>query len=415
MTDSVTTEFIRANANGDVRQLALQAARHPGVDMPFALDQIAGRQTARRKLPSWATVDGIVYPPRLPMEQCSGEAAALHKAAVARRLCGPGGRMVDITGGFGVDFAFMARGFGSAVYVERQERLCAIARHNLPLLGLERAEVVQADGADYLRHTPQADLVFADPARRDAAGGRTFAIADCTPDVAALRPLLLAKGRHVMIKLSPMLDWRKAVADMGGCVGEVHIVSVGGECKELLLVLPGQEAHGPAVHCVCDGAEFVFGAEEQDGGADGTGGSGGGLAEADLPGLAGRLLYEPDAAVMKAGCFGLLERRFGVRSVSANSHLFIAGAAAEGFPGRAFAISRATTMNKRSLKSALQGVAKANIAVRNFPMTVAQLRRRLKMDDGGDCHIFATTLADGTHTLLVCERIGGGKRHFNHR
>ena len=399
MTDSVTTEFIRTNADGDVRRLALQAVRHPGVDMPFALDQIAGQQTARRKLPSWAAVDGLVYPPRLPMEQCSGEAAALHKAAVARRLCGPGGRMVDITGGFGVDFAFMARGFGSAVYVERQERLCAIARHNLPLLGLERAEVVCADGAEYLRHAPQADLVFADPARRDAAGGRTFAIADCTPDVAALRPLLLAKGRHVMIKLSPMLDWRKAVADMGGSVREVHIVSVGGECKELLLVMG--EGGGLAVHCVNDGHDFAF----EDDVAAVAGGAAGGDGGDALGGLAGMWLYEPNASVMKAGCFGLLERRFGVRALARDSHLFASRAAVAGFPGRGFVVERASTMNKRGLKAALQGIGKANVAVRNFPMTVDGLRRRLKMGEGGSVYIFATTLADRTHVLLVCSKV----------
>ena len=391
-----TLDFIEANAGADVRRLALQAGKHPGVDIPFALDQIAGRQAARRKLPSWAAVEGLVYPPHLSMEQCSGEAAARYKAGVARRLCGGGGRLVDITGGFGVDFAFMAGSFAEATYVERQERLCAVARHNLPLLGLPGAGVVCADGTEYLRSMEPAAMVYVDPARRDAAGGRTFAIGDCTPDVGALRSELLLKARWVMVKLSPMLDWRKAVADMGGSVREVHIVSVGGECKELLLVMG--EGGGLAVHCVNDGQDFAF---EDDVDA----GSSGGLGGDALPGLVGMWLYEPNASVMKAGCFGLLERRFGVRALARDSHLFASRAAVAGFPGRGFVVERASTMNKRGLKAALQGIGKANVAVRNFPMTADGLRRRLKMGEGGSVYIFATTLADRTHVLLVCSKV----------
>ena len=398
-----TIDFIRDNADGDVRRLALQADRHPGVDMPLALDQIAGRQTARRKLPSWAATEGIAYPPHLAMEQCSGEAAARYKAGVARRLCG-GGRLVDITGGLGVDFSFMARGFGSAVYVERQERLCALARHNLPLLGLGGAEVVCADGADYLRRMPRAAMVYADPARRDAAGGRTFAIGDCTPDVLSLRDVLLDKAGVVMVKLSPMLDWRKAVADMGGCVAEVHIVSAGGECKELLLVLTQGGSPAPAVHCVSDGADFVFTAgEEAAQGADTARTAAVSLPDG-LQDLAGWHLYEPNASLMKAGCFGLLERRYGVRQAGRDSHLFLSPAAVSAFPGRGFAISRATTMNKRELRAAMQGISRANVATRNFPLSVAELRRRLKLGDGGDVYVFATTLADRTHVLLFCAK-----------
>ena len=391
-----TLAFIKANAGADVRRLALQAGRPAGVDIPFALDQIAGRQAARRKLPSWAAVEGLVYPPHLSMEQCSGEAAARYKAGVARRLCGGRGRLVDITGGFGVDFAFMAGGFAEATYVERQGLLCDIARHNLPLLGLPGAGVVCADGTEYLGRMEPADMVYVDPARRDAAGGRTFAIGDCTPDVGALRRELLLKARWVMVKLSPMLDWRKAVADMCGSVREVHIVSVGGECKELLLVMG--EGGGLAVHCVNDGQDFAF----ED---DGDGGSSGGLGGDALGGLAGMWLYEPNASVMKAGCFGLLERRFGVRALARDSHLFASREPVAGFPGRAFVVERASTMNKRGLKAALQGIGRANVAVRNFPMTVDGLRRRLKMGEGGSVYIFATTLADRTHVLLVCSKV----------
>ena len=396
--DKDTLDFIEANAGSDVRLLALQAGKHPGVDMMYALDQIAGRQAARRKLPSWAAVGGIEYPPHISMEQCSGEEAARYKAALAARLCG-GGWLVDITGGLGADFSFMARAFDRATYVERQERLCALARHNFPLLGLGGAEVVCADGADYLRRMGRAAMVYADPARRGASGGRTFAIADCTPDVAALRPLLTEKADRAVVKLSPMLDWRKAVADMGGSVREVHIVSAGGECKELLLVLSAEGEGGPDVHCASGGSVLSYrpgDAPDAPKCADGT----------ILGSLAagGWHLYEPNPSVMKAGCFGLVCSRYGVEQLAPNSHLFVSRGGVEGFPGREFAVRTASTMNRKSLKRALGGLRRANVAVRNFPMPAAELRRRLGLADGGDTYIFGTTLADRSHVVLVAEK-----------
>ena len=202
-------EFIREHRHDDVRQLALQAARYPDIDMQQALQQIAGWQTACTKLPEWAATDGIVYPPRLSMEQCSSEATAKYKAKV---LDPSPSTVIDLTGGFGVDFSYMARGFQKAVYVERQPHLCEAARHNFQLLGLENAEVVCGDGVEYLKNLPppfnaQSRLtIYLDPARRDENGKKTYAISDCTPDVVALKDLLLEKAGRVMIKLSPMLD-----------------------------------------------------------------------------------------------------------------------------------------------------------------------------------------------------------------
>ena len=368
-----------------LRQLALRGTKDPEVDLPFALDQIAGRQTARRKLPSWAATEGIVYPPHLSMEQCSSEPTARYKA----RLVGTGDAMVDLTGGFGVDFSFLAQGFAKAVYVERQERLCEIARENFRLLGLAQAEVVCADATAYLQQMPPTDLIYIDPARRDDHGGRTYGISDCTPDVLALRDLLTAKARRVLVKLSPMLDWRKAVADVGTAhVREVHIVSVGNECKELLLLL----AEGEGLRLVCVNDDDVFETTAQ---------------TAQTPPIAQpfNYLYEPNASIMKAGCFDEVACRHGVAPIAPNSHLFVSGELVAGFPGRSFHIDAVTTLNKRDLKEALHGTTQANITVRNFPLTVAELRRRLKMGEGGGTYIFATTLASGDRRLFVCHKI----------
>ena len=388
--NQATIDFIRLHADDDVRQLALRGTKDPEVDLPFALDQIAGRQMAKRKLPSWAATEGIVYPPHLSMEQCSSEQTARYKAEMAGR----GQRLVDLTGGFGVDFSVMAQGFAEAVYVERQAPLCEIAADNFRLLGLQQATVVCADGTDYLQTMPPADLIYIDPARRDDHGGRTYGIADCTPNVLSIRDLLMEKAERVLIKLSPMLDWRKAVTDLDPqYVREVHIVSVANECKELLILL----SPGTSFRLICANDNTKF--EPHTPHAPHT----------QLPGTlrfsaGNNYLYSPNASIMKAGCFAELAAHFGIHQLAPNSHLFVSDKQAEDFPGRIFHIDAVTTMNKHDLRQHLQGLTQANIAVRNFPLSVAELRKRLKLSEGGSTYIFATTLADGKKVLLICSR-----------
>ena len=485
-----TAEFIQEYREKDTRQLALQSARFPEVDMPYALDQIKGWQTARRKLPTWAACDGIVYPPHLSMEQCSSEPTAQYKLNLAMEWASrvesselrvesfEGGvessenevesselrvqsselrvdnsseqpatlnsqlstlnchasSMTDLTGGFGVDFSFTSCAFASATYVERNEQLCRMVEHNLPLLGIDNAKVVCADAVDYLSTLDTQTMIFLDPARRDQHGAKTVMLADCTPDVVQLLPQLLKKSRFTMLKLSPMLDWHKAVEDLQGMVREVHIVSVGGECKELLLVLSKEIESELKVFC----------ADLEAGGGSGGSSSSSGSSCSSLssepsfprtpsspstpshpsnaslfvytPGSLrpapnsklktqnSKFLHEPNASIMKAGCFDELAAAYGVSPVSRNSHLFLAEQPVEGFPGRAFSIERVTTLNKRELRQALAGIEKANIATRNFPLSVAELRKRLKLKDGGDVYIFATTTAEDEHLLLISHK-----------
>ena len=379
-----TLDYIRQHADEDVRQLALRGHKCPDVDLQYALEQIAGRQKARTKLPSWEAIDGIVYPPHLSMEQCSSEVTARYKASIA----GKGALFVDLTAGFGVDMALISQGFQKAVHVERQPQLCAISSENFRLLGLNHVEVFCGDGVAYLHTMRHADLLFIDPARRDVHGGRTYDISDCTPNVLEILDEMLEKADRVMIKLSPMLDWRKAVADLGK-VNEVHIISVDNECKELLLIL-SKTMKPLRVFCVNNDEcfEVVEGISSQ---------------PRPLP-QDMRYLYEPNASVMKAGCFDLIEQRFGVVQLERNSHLFVSDKEILGFPGRQFLIEKRTSMNKRELKATLADVDQANITVRNFPMSVAELRKRLKLKEGGDVYIFATTISDEGHQLLVCRK-----------
>lgn len=447
-----TREFVAMHRNEDVRELALKAKRVEGLDLPLALDQIAGWQIARKKLPQWASCEGIVYPPHISMEQCSSQFTAQYKSEIAQTLLAPAATvrarvsdsgesdnqttksepqlsdsaesvmqtaksafqlsdspesdtlvakraMVDLTGGFGVDFSYLARGFSQATYVERQRHLCDLAEHNMAALGLDQARIVCGDGVEYLRQMGPVDFIYLDPARRDEHGSRTYAIEDCTPNVFELRDLLLAKSQYTLVKLSPMLDWRKVVADFDGTVREVHIVATGNECKELLLVL-GQQVHeepsAPRVFCVNDNQRIDYDSASYTQGLR--------IGGKPLPEVK-NYLYEPNASIMKAGCFDLVEERFGVTQVGPSSHLFVSATPVADFPGRGFAIEAIGGMNKKDIKRLLNGTKQANIAVRNFPLTAPQLRKKLKLADGGPVYLFGTTMQGCDHVLLRTSKI----------
>ena len=393
MINEATRRFVHEHADDDVRQLALRASKDAEVDLTVALQQIQGRQMAVDKLPTWAAVDGIIYPPHLSMEQCSSETTARYKASVATMLSEQRQKLVDLTGGFGVDFYWMAQAFQTAVYVEQQPMLMDIAAANFTTLGL-KAETVRDDAANFLHRMEHASLIFLDPARRDNHGVRTYGIADCSPNVLTMVDELMEKADFVMLKLSPMLDWRKAVADIGPQrVSQVHIVAVKNECKELLLVLSCKPLVQRQVICVNGESIDTFPLDDDSPQA----------ATWQGP-LAGAWLYEPHAALMKAGFFSRLAERHHVSPLARNSHLFVADHYVEHFPGRSFRIVDCSSMNKRELSQKIIPLRQANISVRNFPMTVAALRQRLKLSEGGSNYVFATTLASGEKVLLVTTR-----------
>lgn len=398
-----TWNFIRQHANDDVRKLALQGCKDAEVDLPMALQQIAGRQTAKKKLPTWVEADGVIYPPHLNMEQCSSEQTARYKASL---ITSKGDTYVDLTGGFGVDFYWMSQGFKHRYYIEQNAELCAIAEHNFEVLGLE-SSVRCCDTATYLTEMDHASVVFLDPARRNEHGGRTYDIRDCTPNVLELLPILLEKADTIVLKLSPMFDWRKAVSDLK-YVSEVHIVSVANECKELLLVLHQQRVDRPSITCVNDDTVFkVFSTLENDVFSTGKQCFPSGKTMVSLPENDDlRYLYEPNASIMKAGCFAEIEQQYPARQLSTNSHLFLSSVEIKEFPGRRFQIQSVSSMNKQELKSSLSETKQANIAVRNFPLSVEQLRKKLRLKDGGDIYIFATTVGNNQHMLYICRKIG---------
>ena len=403
MMNQATQDFIRQHQDEDVRQLAFLGSKNPEVDMPFALDQIRGRKMARAKLPLWANIDGIIYPPHISMEQCSSESTALYKAELAARLLGlPASSsseeigFVDLTGGFGVDFSYIASRLGmSSMYVERQAHLCEAAKENFERLGLKNAIVKNEDGIEVLHSLKELKLIFIDPARRDDAGNKVVSLKDCTPDVTVLQEEMLLKADYVIIKLSPMLDWHRAISELSH-VREVHIISVNNECKELLLVLSARNmGENLRIYCINDAQSFVC--DELDMEASQVK-----IAPSTLEEM--QYLYEPNASLMKAGCFGVLSERYDARMLSKNSHLFVSREPIAAFPGRSFRIIAVSSFNKKELKHHLAGITKANIATRNFPFSVAELRKRLKLKDGGEIYIFATTLSDESHVLVITEK-----------
>ena len=430
--NQATQDFIRQHQDDDVRQLAFLGSKYPEVDMPFALDQIRGRKMARVKLPRWASLEGIIYPPHISMEQCSSESTALYKAELAARLLAlPVSSsfseeigFVDLTGGFGVDFSYIAARLGvKSMYVERQAHLCEAAKENFERLGLKNAIVKNGDGIEVLHSfLPKKDdaasaddslgiiydqplsllktklglkLIFIDPARRDDAGNKVVSLKDCTPDVTVLQEEMLSKADYVIIKLSPMLDWHRAISELSH-VREVHIISVNNECKELLLVLSARNmGENLRIYCINDAQSFVC--DELDMESSSVK-----IAPSTLEEM--QYLYEPNASLMKAGCFCVLSERYGARMLSKNSHLFVSREPIAAFPGRSFRIIAISSFNKKELKRHLSGITKANIATRNFPLSVAELRKRLKLKDGGETYIFATTLSDESHILVITEK-----------
>ena len=373
--NEATRQFIREHLNDDVPTLALKKAP-VGTDFSLALRQIAARQLLQKKVPEWAGNEDLLFPLHLSIEQCSSEATAKYKAHLLQ-----GETFADLTGGLGIDTYYISRHFQQVDYVERQAELCDLAKHNFEVM---KANVMvwNETAEEYLSHCEPKDCIFVDPARRDEHGRKTVSIADCTPDVAELQNLLLQKAEKVMIKLSPMLDINKALNELH-YVKEVHVVAVGNECKELDFILERDWQGEPNFFCVnllTNQPELCFTLEEE---RD---------AQCRFAEIVSRYLYEPNPALMKAGCFKLLVEQFGVLKLHKNSHLYTSEKLVEDFPGRIFEVEGWATYNKKLKQALLADVDKASIAVRNFPLTVAKLRKSLKINDGNEVYLFATTL-----------------------
>lgn len=388
MINLLTQQFIEQHLSENVHDLALKTAP-PGVDISMALQQISARQLLAKKVPSWAQNGQLRFPAHLTLEQCSSEETARYKASLVS-----GNKMVDLTGGLGVDCYFLAQQFRSVYYVDNNPDLVKIVKHNFAILNSTIA-VYNADAEVFLSQLSFVDVIYIDPARRDIKGEKTVFIQDCTPDVSFLQETLLNKAQHVLIKLSPMLDISLALSTLNH-VKEVHVVSVDNECKELLFLLERNYTDETTIYAVNlpqnNQVPFSFNIAQEK------------ALTIDYSVEPQRYLYEPHAALLKAGAFKLIATKLQVKKLHVNSHLYTSEEIVDDFPGRTFRILHWAIFNKQVGKQLLSGITHSNITVRNFPLSVKELRKRLKLKDGGMYYLFATTLADNQKVLILCEK-----------
>ncbi len=403
-------EFVLTHEDEDTARLLLSAGRYPHIDMPLAVQQIEGRRTAREKWPELLQCEDFVYPPRLNREQASSAFTAAHKASLLSELP----RVADLTGGMGIDALAFSRVATHVDYVERDPVLCRLMEHNARILGVTNISVHCADSLEWLALQEPFDLLYLDPARRAASGRKVSAFEDCEPDILSSLQLLLSHGRRLLVKASPMIDIELAVSQLPS-VSDVHVVSLDGECKEVLF-LCGSPCGEPQIHCTLLSSRtsetsitsstsptspprnkttppaplrFTRSAEA-----------------AAIPTYAasvGAYLYEPDAALMKAGPFRLLCQWFGLQKLAPNTHLYTANRLVEDFPGRVFRILHEVKPSRKAVAEAIPG-GKAHVAVRNYPLSAADLQRQLGLREGGDRFLFATTLGTAK-TAFICSTL----------
>ncbi|MDR3062323.1 MAG: class I SAM-dependent methyltransferase [Dysgonamonadaceae bacterium] len=393
MFSELTRNFILRHRFGDVRQLAFSAGNkeNAGVDLPAAMIQIEGRQSIEKKIPSWFGNDDVVYPRHLSLEQCSSEWTARYKTSIVS-----GKKLVDLTGGFGVDCAFLSGKFESVIYVEKQMELCEIARHNFQVLNHNHIRVRNADAGNFLKTMLPVDCIYLDPARRSQSGRKIVAISDCEPDVSRLREELLEKSDCVLVKLSPMLDISLALQTLPE-TSEVHVVGVDNECKELLFLLKKGMVESPLIVCTDlkkNGTitQFSYNRKNEK------------ETQIEYASEVGKYLYEPNASIMKAGAYKSVAREYNLQKLHPDSHLYTHDNYVSGFPGRVFEMEAVTSFNRGELRSVMKNVEQANLSIRNFPVSTERLRKKLKLRDGGNRYLFATTLSDGKRVLLMCRK-----------
>lgn len=411
------------HSNISIEQLALQRDRYRHLsdeEWRWFLQQVEGRERTADKLPTFAAIDDWWYPVRLSCEQCSSELTARYKAQIVLGTWS-NGTCLDLTGGYGVDTFFLSELFAHTDYVEQNAELCRIAAHNF---NLPRNQVPSTKGhitvhncaaEDFLLSSPCGgieeggfDLIFLDPARRDSHGGKVFRLADCTPNVVELLPSLLTHldpdGR-ILLKLSPMLDITQAIKELSavstqhsGIIWDVHVVAVKNEVKEVLLLSRNTELSNyreteptiTAIDLSKKEQAFTFTREEE-------------REAISLPlqgELEGAFLYEPNAAILKAGAYKLIASRFGLQKLDPNTHLYTSNTLVENFPGRVWRIKEAPF--QLSPKGARD--KQANVLTRNYPLTPEQIKKKLHLRDGGAAYVIACRVA-GKPTVFLAERV----------
>lgn len=387
-------DFIQEHMNDDTAELLLAARKYLGIDVPFAVEQIEARKRLKGKLPEWYGNADLIMAGRVPAEQCSSELTARYKRNIIK-----GKSLCDMTGGMGVDFWYMSEGMERAIYTERSEWLCEVAKHNFQMLQTLRPEYVIRCGDGRELPIPSVDVIYLDPARRAGDGSRVYAMEDCEPNIVEWQDELLQHAKTVLVKLSPMVDLTDVLRKLKG-VTEVHVVAVKNECKEVLVKQAyalGDFPHAECVtmHCVDFVWEKVihYTTKFSD--------------EMDVLVSAGGVkhyLYEPDVTLMKAQAFGSLCHRFNVRQLEIGTHLMTSDEFIPDFPGRIFEVEEKIPFSSKVLKGLKKAISQTNIATRNFVLTADELRKKTGIKDGGEVYLFGAKVKDVGQMLLKCRK-----------
>ncbi|HOH95645.1 MAG: SAM-dependent methyltransferase [Paludibacteraceae bacterium] len=351
----------------------------------YEAEQLEGKAIANIKIPSWAAIDNIKYPKRLSMEQCSSEYTAKYKANLVQ-----GDSFTDLTGGFGVDFAFMSQSFKKATYNEQNTDLFNIANHNFKLLQLNNVQTINYDAIEYLNSIKKQNCIYIDPARRSKSGRKMIRLEDCEPDLTQIKDKLLSKCDTLIVKLSPMLDMDAALKNLPE-TSDIHVISIKNECKELIFVLQTNNEHASTqIHCVniLEKPCFTFTKDEE-------------KNAQSFFSMPLKYLYEPNSSILKAGAFKMVGIKYNAYKLHINSHLYTSKELIDSFPGRCFEIMEICSAHKNKLKH----IQKANLAIRNFPSSVDELQKKIGIKDGGELYLFATTILDGSKNILVCKKV----------
>lgn len=391
MNDS-TYQFIKENENSDIYQLSLKSSHFPDVDMEFAIRQIEGRKRAKTKIPYFSRSEKVIYPTQLSVEQSSSEITAKHK----QKLC-EGVSLLDMTGGFGVDDFFLSFNFERVSYIEEDKELSAIAKHNFTVLGRNNIEVHNQNSIDFLKQSEKFSWIYIDPARRSEDGKKLVLLDDLRPKVVELMPDVLEKSNKILIKLSPLIDISALINQLKQ-IKTIDIVAVKNECKEVLLVIEKGYMESPIIRCFNykrdDIVEiFSYDYEEED------------ELDSKISNNLSKYLYEPNAAIMKSGAMKSVSHHFQLEKIHANSHLFTSNKLIDDFPGRVFEIVDIYDFSKISMKKLNKDLKQANLSIRNFPEKIEILRKRLKLKDGGDNYLFATTLYPNKKIIVSSKKL----------
>lgn len=373
VSDIAVQQFINEHLNEDITRILLKKSPFQNISSKELAEQIDSKKRCEKKLPLWFKTENIHYPPKLSVEQSSSELTADYKKGLAL-----GNKLLDLTGGFGVDSYYFSRKVKEVVCCEQNSELSEIAKHNAAILHADNIRFVNADSIRYLQHTEEVfNTIFADPSRR-VKNNKVFMLKDCEPDIVKNADLLLSKADRIIIKTSPLLDISSGLKELQ-YVSEIHVLSVKNDCKELLWIIDRAHATEPEIHCVPlkGGLQtFSFKLSEEQSTIINT-------YSSPLT-----YIYEPDVALLKAGCFKLITKRFAVRKLHSNTHLYTSVECIRNFPGRVFEVISCRDY-KRFIKSGFPN--KANVVTRNFPLASEELKKKHKIQDGGEDYLLFTT------------------------